>query len=730
VFSRNHPSNSFGALLIIWALTGSVSIAAESTTPPAYCPDPAVAPVAPPRPDLTGQPINLWANRFDARNPDYAEARGDVELRRADQTLSSELIRYLPDGKQVEIPGSMVFRDSAIRATADSARYSFLNDEGKLQGVEYNMVGATANGSAREMELSAGNRSFLRDLRFTTCPGEDPQWELLARELELRHEEGYGIARGARLEFMDIPFLYLPWVTFPIDARRKSGFLYPHFSSANDNGFEMGIPYYWNIAPNQDATLTPRYFTDRGFMMTGEYRMLTRRTSGELEFDFLFDDKKTNRNRHHYTLQHHTAINRRWRAAVNVDRVSDTVYFQDFGLSLAQTARQYLHSYAGLDGSGRYWTFSLLADDFQVIDESVSAASEPYRRLPRIYYSLDRPLGSSGLRLGLESEVVGFDRDIGVTGVRTDLYPQISWGLDRYWGFVRGSAGYRYTNYDLDLQGASGDEKPDRGTEILSLDAGMYFERELKSGRVQTLEPRFFYLYVPYENQDDLPDFDTAEFTFGFSQLFHTNRFTGADRQSDANRATLAVTTRSIDPASGREKWGLALGQIFHFEEQRVGLAGQAPLDIDTSPLVAEFSWHPFTRFTGRLGVQWNWENRELDVGSIGLDYGFSGGGRLGFEYRFRRDRLDQFDVRHYWPVNEKWRVISRLKYSLEESDLLEAQAGIEYESCCWAVRLISRRYLRSRFGDERDALYLELNLKGLGSFGREPPPLFYDEAP
>jgi len=172
------------------------------------------------------------------------------------------------------------------------------------------------------------------------------------------------------------------------------------------------------------------------------------------------------------------------------------------------------------------------------------------------------------------------------------------------------------------------------------------------------------------------------------------------------------------------------VGQIFHFDDLRVSLEPQAiPIGIDTSPLVAEFAWHPLTRFTGRIGVQWNWENRELDLGTFGVDYRSDNGSRLGFEYRFRRDRLDQFDLRHHWTLNERWRVLSRLKYSLEESDLLEAQAGIEYESCCWALRLIARRYLRSREGDERDALYLELNLKGLGSFGRQPPPLFYDEA-
>ena len=413
-----------------------------------------------------------------------------------------------------------------------------------------------------------------------------------------------------------------------------------------------------------------------------------------------------------------------------VDRVSDDFYFQDFGLSLAQTARQFLRSHAGINGGGKYWTFSLLADDFQVIDESVSEFSEPYRRLPRLAYNIDRPLGSSGIQIALDSEIVSFDRDVGVTGVRSDLYSRLTWSVDRYWGFVRTSLGYRHTAYNLDLNGATGDESPDRGTEIFNIDTGMYFERSGNNGTVQTLEPRIFYLYVPYENQDALPDFDTAEFTFGFSQLFHTNRFTGADRQTDANQVTLAATTRSLDTTNGRERWSLSAGQIFYFQNQRIGLGGDMPENIGHFAfllrklhgihlLVSPVAW----------GAQWNWENRELDLGTFGIDYSSPNGSRIGFEYRFRRDRLDQFDFRYYWPINERWQVLSRLKYSLEESDLLEAQAGFEYESCCWTIRLVSRRYLRSRDGDERDAIYLELHLKGLGSFGRKPPPLFYDEA-
>lgn len=728
-FQTGRTAALISAVIMIFGVEPALAATGTGEPDTVACPNPAVAPVPQSIPSRVGVPITLSARRFDASNQNHAQATGDVELRRSDQQMDTDLIRYLPTSKSVQIPGPMIYQDAQIQMQAETAEYSFVNEQGVFTGVEYSLVGSTANGTAGELRLDAGNRSFLREMEFTTCPGNSPQWLLTARELELRHEKGYGIARGAKLEFMNVPFLYLPWISFPIDDRRKSGFLYPHFSSANDNGFEVGMPYYWNIAPNQDATITPRFFTDRGFMLTSEYRMLSARSAGSLAFDYLYDDKKTRQNRYHYELNHFAAINRQWRSYMVIDRVSDNQYFQDFGLSLAATARQFLHSRAGIDGGGRYWTLSLLADDFQVIDEAVAPAQEPYRRVPRIAYNLDRPIGGSGFQFALDSEIVGFDREIGVTGVRSDFHPQLKWGVERHWGFFRANLGYRYTAYNLDLDGATGDESPDRGTEIASLDSGMYFERNTANGRIQTLEPRVFYLYVPYVDQDDLPDFDTGEFTFGFAQLFHTNRFTGADRQADADRLTLALSTRSLDVNTGRERWSLSAGQIFYFGDRRVTIGDEAPVGTDTSPIVAEFIWHPFTRFTGRLGAQYSWENSELDVGTFGLDFTSRSRGRIGFEYRYRRDRLDQFDIRHYWVINERWSVLSRVNYSLADSDLLEAQFGIEYENCCWAARIISRRYLRSRFGDERDALYFELNLKGLGSFGRQPPPLFYDEA-
>jgi len=365
-----------------------------------------------------------------------------------------------------------------------------------------------------------------------------------------------------------------------------------------------------------------------------------------------------------------------------------------------------------------------------VVDEAVNAFNEPYRRLPRIAFDLDRPLGFQGLRLQMDAELVYFDRDVGATGSRIDIFPRIEWNIGTDWGYMRPSAGYRYTSYDLDWHGLPGDTSPDRGTEILSFDTGLFFERDNDRGMVQTLEPRLFYLYVPFRDQEGLPDFDTAPFTFGFSQLFHFNRFTGADRQSDANQLSLALTTRSINRVSGHELWSLSFGQIIYFEDQRVVPADAGDLlDDSASPFIAEFVLHPTKRLSSRISFEWDWQNSEIDVAVLGVTHRAANGRRLGAEYRFRRDSVDQFDIRYYQPINESWRVLARVNYSLEDSDLLAAEAGFEYESCCWALRFVGKRFLRNREGDHRDALYIQLVLKGLGNFGRRTAPLFYDLA-
>lgn len=718
------------ALSIVLVSYQGIALAAEKEIRELACPGPSLAPMFKKAPDRESAPISLKARYFAAPKTGVAEARRQVELSRADQLLVTELLRYDPETQTVTMPDAHTYKDSVIHIAGSSAQYSFLSESGFFTGVDYGLTGSSAKGTASEVQVDSDTRSILRELQFTTCPGENPEWNLTAAELELDFSDGVGTARKAKLEFFDLPIVYLPYMTFPIDDRRKSGFLYPYLSTANDNGFEISIPYYWNIAPNHDATISPRYFTNRGAMITGEYRYITRRTGGTANFDWLPSDKKTRDLRYHYSFGHEARFNERWRSAVLIDRVSDDQYFQDFANSLASASRQYLRSKAGIYGVGQYWTFSVIADDFQVVDDAVNVNNEPYRRLPRFAYGIDRPLGFRGLRLQMDAELVYFDRSIGATGSRFDIFPRVEWSIATDWGYIRPSAGYRYTSYELDWRGEPFDESPSRGTEILSIDSGVFLERDSGTGRIQTLEPRLFYLYVPYQNQEDFPDFDSAPFTFGFSQLFHFNRFTGADRQSDANQLTLALTTRSINQRVGRELWSLSLGQIFYFDSLDVMPANSdEPLDDSASPFIAEFVLHPTRRLSSRFSAQWDWQNSEVDVAVLGLTHTAANGRRLGAEYRYRRDSLDQFDIRYYQPINERWLVLGRVNYSIKDDDFLSAEFGFEYDSCCWGLRVVAKRFLRNREGEHRDALYFQLVLKGLGNVGRRTAPLFYDLA-
>ena len=692
---------------------------------PIACPGSALGPVLPAAPSREDQPIVIYARYLDASKNDGGEARENVELFRADQHLSTERVLYNPQTGQASIPGVLNYSDQQLWIDGQEASYNFQQEEGKFSTISYGIAGSSAHGNADRIELTGGSTSRLYGLVYTSCPGTEPDWILSAKELELRHDEGLGIARGAKLEFKGVPILYAPYFTFPLDDRRKSGFLYPNLAHTNDKGFEFSVPWYWNIAPDQDATLEPHYYTSRGTMLSAEYRFLTPRSNGEINVDYMPWDSETETARYRYKINQQARPWARWNTGLIVDRVGDDDYFQDFGSSIYETSLQFLRSSATMTGVGNYWNLEMLVDDFQVIDDGVLPENEPYARLPRIAFWMDRPLGRGGAGAKLNSELVYFDRDSGTTGARLDLSPSLYWEEFTSWGFIKPAAGYRYTAYNLDRFDGLGNATPTRGTFIGSVDSGLYFDRRNANGSTQTLEPRLFYLYVPYKDQADLPQFDTAEYTFGFSQLFNTDRFTGADRQSEANQLALAISTRNYNSTTGDVQWSLNVGQIFYFQSLKIQLDDEPELSDDFSPIIAEFNWHPFTRFSARTGAQFDWDTNKLEVAGFGVTYAGNHGERASFEYRYRRERVDQFDFRVFWPVNESWSILSRVNYSFADDDLLEVQGGIEYESCCWAVRTVLRRFLKNRDGDYRDGIFVELNLKGLASIGTRAENLF-----
>ena len=668
-----------------------------------------------------GVPLRIDSEFMQAFAEQPVRFHDNVRLEQGDQRLETDELIYDRATGRIELPVLLYYSDAMIDLSAHSGWVETEHSQARFDQVDYRFAHGHGSGSAGMVELLSPTTARVEDFDFTTCPPEQLDWQLKARQVDLDMDRGQGVARHARLEFKGVPILYSPWLSFPIDDQRKSGFLYPRLGFSSTDGFDISVPWYWNIAPNQDATFEPRWIQRRGFMLGSEYRFLTRSQQGQLNLEALPGDDLAGRDRYFGEFVYRARLAPRWRATANLRRASDDRYFIDLGSELNDSAQRFLRSSVGLRGGGRVWSLDVLADTFQVLDDTVRPGNEPYRRLPRVTLQIDRPLGAN-LDLAVHSEMVYFDRDEGITGTRLDLFPRIRYSLMRPGWFVRPALGVRATAYHL--SGAENDS-PTRTLPIASVDAGMIFERSLSDRRIQTLEPRLFYLYVPFEDQSDIPRFDTRELTFGFSQLFHHNRFSGPDRQGDANQLTAAVTSRLLDAADGRSRLDISLGQIFYFRDQDVQLGSQPPQSRQRSETVAEVNWRPARQLIVSAGLQWDSEENETQVAQFGLSYRDERGRQAAIGYRFRRDRVDQVDFRVRYPVRDNLNLIARVNYSFEEDEALELLAGIEYESCCWALRLTGREYILDRDSETRTAVFLELHLKGLGSLGRRPYPLF-----
>ena len=676
-----------------------------------------------PTPDRGDAPVYVNAEQVDLSRLGRSRFVGSVQLERADQQIETGELVYRREIGEVLLPHALRYSDQDYALAASSARYVLDDATATFDDVRFEVVGSTANGEARRLTVHQSGRAELVSPNFTTCPGETPAWEISASRVEMDRERGTGVARNATLRFQGVPLLYLPWLSFPIDDRRKSGFLYPSFSTTSENGVAVSWPYYWNIRPNLDATLIPRFISDRGPAIGTEVRFLTRRAGGQLNTEYLPDDNDF-QGRDRYLIQARSSysLTRRFTARTHLQRASDKQYFLDFGNDITETTRTFLRSSLGVRGGGAGWNLLLELDDFQTLDRAIPARDEPYSRLPRLALDGRWPLYGN-LDFTLDSEVVNFVRDTGVEGGRLDLYPALEWRLLRPGWYLAPRAGFRYTQYALD--DAEGTDSPSRTLPILSVDAGMIFERAMQSGDRMTLEPRLFYLYVPFEEQSQLPDFDTSELTFGFSQLFHTNRFSGADRQADANQLSVAVTSRFTDAESGRQYLDISLGQTYFFRDQRVQLNDQPRTDLAASPVTAEANYRPLENWSASAGLQWDPERTRTDLALLGINYEDDRGRRVQAGYRFRRDSVDQFDIRARYPVSESWQLLGGWNFSFKEDTTLEGVLGFEYETCCWALKFIGRQFVNDRDGSDQSGVFLELHLKGLGSLGRQPYNLF-----
>ena len=646
---------------------------------------------------------------------------GDAEAIRGFQRLRADRIIYHEHDKTVEAKGGVVYDEPLLNIRGTNGKFWFDEHRGELFATQYNFYERHGRGDARKAYVVRPGVTRFKKALYTTCPEDSNAWVMRATKVELDQNTGVGVARNARLSLKGVPVLYTPYISFPIDDRRKTGFLIPSFGSSDNSGFELKTPFYWNIAPNYDATITPRYLQDRGTQVNTEFRFLQPFQEGLARVEYLHEDDITDDKRSRIILRNDMRFSPNLTANIDYDRVSDKDYLEDLGDSLSLASVTHLRRTAQAEYTTSWWQLGLQVDDYQTVDKTIAQENRPYQRLPRITFNAASPIRPGGIETQMTSEAVRFDASQRVTADRVDLWPSASWP-------IRGSAfdltpkvGLRYTGYKLDNQPVGDSKHPSRSTPFFSLDNTVYFERDLSlvgNQYTQTLEPRLFYLYVKGENQDDIPLFDASTPTFTYRELFEENRFNGADRMGDANQAALALTTRFIDPNTGAEKLHASIGQLYYFANRNVTLNNTAPETDSESNIAAEVELALSRSWTGKADLIWDPHADGTERANARIQYRPGYRKIANLSYRYLKGEQNQIDASILWPLSPAWHVVGRWYYDIGDSQKLETLAGIEYDSCCWGVRFVTREYVDSDSKTNNRVYMAQIVLKGLATFG------------
>ena len=654
---------------------------------------------------------------------------GNVQVRRAESLLEADSVVYERTAETLDAEGNIYFEQPGLRLTAAQGHFDIASNQGDLKQVSYRLSDQGARGDADSALIESADLTHFKQIDYTTCKPGQNSWLLEADKLDIDKANGVGTAWHAKLRFKGVPFLYVPYATFPIDDRRKSGLLFPSVGRSDRSGTDIAVPYYFNIAPNMDATFTPRIMSKRGLLLGGEFRYLQEQHAGQVRAEILPDDREVaddqDSSRGAFSWQSKGRIAPGWTFATDINYVSDNDYLTDLGGSLAVTSTRHLERLGQINYTGADWRFLGRTQHYQTIDDSIASSDRPYSRLPQLLFNLRKPNQAYGLTYHLQSEYVNFDHsdEDNVKGHRFNLQPGVSLPLTRRWGYLTPKASLRYTRYALENQVPGADDNPDRLLPTFSLDSGLFFERSADwfgNAAIHTLEPRLFYLVTPFEDQDELPNFDTADITFGFPSLFQENRFSGSDKIGDANQLTAALTSRILSDSTGRELLRASIGQIFYFRDRKVQLTGETAKKESSSSVVAELASEINQNWRLRTGIQWDphKSSDNLDNALFSIHYKDGQERVLNAEYNYTRDSVEQMDLSGRWPVNSQWSLVGRWTYSQLFEETVQAFAGIEYDNCCWRIRLIGQQLLTDIDSDPDNSVLLQFQLKGLGGWG------------
>lgn len=699
----------------------------------------------------------LLADQLEGQTDDQMVARGNVEMRQSNSQIWSDELIYWPLQDEVEAKGNVRFHQGGNQFYGPYLKRNLTDMTGHFDQPHYlirreikrkkntqnlapGVIGLDkdvpevritfGSGQAEKIDFLGEQHLLLNKATYSSCRPEKLDWYMRSSSIDLNYDEDNGQSKHSTIFFKEVPILYWPSMSFPVNNARRSGFLPPTFMSSTSNGMDLTIPYYLNLAPDYDLLLNPRYIAQRGTQVGGEFRYLDYNYTGHLRFESL-EDQKFGAGRQAYSFNHTQTLGRGLSTAIQWNGVSDGEYFTDLTTRLVQTSqthlpRQVVLNYAPspwISTSTRYLSYQTLKQDI----------SKPYALEPQINLTGRNPY-FYGADVRLIGQLTQFTHPTQVQGQRWVAYPQISLPYESPAFFFRPKLGLHATQYSLNTQNV-GNSNETRVLPTFTLDSGLVFERDTMFGgrnTVQTLEPRLYYVNIPYKNQFNLPIFDTAIGDFNFAQIFSENRYLGHDRINNANQLTAALSTRLIDAETGAERMKAMLGQRYYFDSQKVFLNSaysnltEVARQDNFSSVIGAFSGLVAYRTYLESAVEYNYREEKTMRYALGGRYQPGVGKVISATYRFNRDQatltsqIEQYDIAAQWPLFGRWYAVGRYNYSIQDQRPLETIAGFEYNAGCWMGRFVAQK-LEIIPGKPNTILFFQLELNDFAQLGTNP---------
>ncbi|HSB96989.1 MAG TPA: LPS assembly protein LptD [Spongiibacteraceae bacterium] len=683
---------------------------------------------------------------------DVVKMDGGVTVTQGHLKLTADRAELERSTNRAHLYGNVIVHQPGTRITGTSADMTTTNSFGNV--IDATMLDYTTGARVTANKLSRRKENVIEldQAVFTRCPPDSEDWKLDSRHVRLDRESGRGEAGHTVIRVADVPVFYTPYINFPLDDRRQSGFLWPGIATSS-GGFDISAPYYLNLAPNLDATIAPRAITDRGTMVETELRYLNSFSNWQLNGSKLSNDQKTDEDRWFMSAKESGHLNSYFSTAIDYTRVSDANYLHDFSITSLNIKRQVsLNQSAALNLNYENWFSGIQVQQYQTVDPLIN---EPYRQKPRFIIGRNAEGTNFALDYSLLGEFTDFDHDEAneltrggpwVTGNRLYLEPGVSFPMRWTSSYFTPELRLRNVSYDLSWPDSQSDRSNHMSTTVPEtiLDAGVFFDREVAFGESsfqQTLEPRLYYLYSPFQKQLDHPLFDTSALTFDYHQLFQPRRFIGNDRLEDFNQASAGMTSRLIEDSSGRELGHASIGQIFYFADRKVNTLPTESEDSQAnSAIAAQLAAQPLESLWTTTNALWDADQNRIQQGNFYLHYEPKDRAIYNLGYRYNESNpevstltngIRQADASMALPISQSWRLFMRVNYDLDLHSSLEDLVGLEYEDCCWLTRIV---YQRAVFGQNfenntlaqpetsqrESAILIEFQLKGLGGLGRK----------